>query len=387
MASTTGYRRRIVRATIEVIADAGMAPREWAELCRRAVDCEHQAGRTEVLVVSPGVVSPGVVSPAIVGNTIPVVDAPGGGYVEVPDVECSALSGAAAARLVIVADGDYDELRALGAASMILWHRVPLPARFFELNQTYRTVICASVGYDHVDLAAAREHGVRVFHVPDYGTEEVADHTLALGLAALRRLVPLHAHARDGGWDWRESHGVRRLRGSTWGVVGLGRIGLAVARRVAVFGARVAFYDPYAPAGIDKSIGADRYHDLAELLAASSVVSLHVPLTEETRHLVGAPALARMRPGALLVNTSRGAVVDLAALEPAIRSGRLAAALDVVEGEPELPGWLREHPSVLLSPHSAFYSRESLVELRSRAAQAVRQILTGAPVTAAVRVA
>jgi lactate dehydrogenase-like 2-hydroxyacid dehydrogenase len=334
------------------------------------------------------------VTPTTVGNatvndqlTIPVVDAPGGGYVEVPDVERTNLSGVAGARLVIVTGGDYEELFALGATSLILWHRVPLPAKFFELNRTYSSVICASVGYDHVDLVAAREHGVRVFHVPDYGTEEVADHTLALGLAALRRLVPLHAHARDGGWDWRASLGVRRLRGSTWGVVGLGRIGLAVARRAAVFGARVGFYDPYVPAGIEKSIGAERHHDLADLLSSSSVVSVHVPLTGETRHLIDAGALDRMRPGTLLVNTSRGAVVDLAALEPAVRTGRVAAALDVVEGEPELPEWLRAHPDVLLSPHSAFYSQESLIELRSRAAQAVRQILTAAPVTAAVRVA
>jgi lactate dehydrogenase-like 2-hydroxyacid dehydrogenase len=319
--------------------------------------------------------------------TVAIVDGPGGGYVEVPDVEQAALAGVADARLVLVQDEDFAGLLAMCCPGLILWHRVALPAKFFELNATCRVVICASVGYDHVDLAAARRHDVQVFHVPDYGTEEVADHTLALALASVRQLQPLAAHVRDGGWDWRQSLGVRRLRGARWGVVGLGRIGLAVARRAAAFGMRVGFHDPYVPPGIEKSIAADRFHDLGELLAASSVVSVHVPLTEETRHLIDARALHQLPPGAVLVNTSRGAVVDVAALAAVLEQGRLGgAALDVVEAEPELPEWLRSHPRVLLSPHSAFYSRESLVELRSRAAQAARQALTAAQVTAAVRV-
>jgi lactate dehydrogenase-like 2-hydroxyacid dehydrogenase len=324
-----------------------------------------------------------VVNPMV--TTVPIADGPGGGYVEVPDLERAALAGVGDARLIVVEGDDFGELLAADSPCLILWHRVALPAKFFELNRGYRSVICASVGYDHVDLAAAERYGVRVYHVPDYGTEEVADHTLALALAAVRRVLPLHAHVRDGGWDWHHALDVPRLRDSRWGVVGLGRIGTAVARRAAVFGARVGYYDPYARAGMDKALGVERFHDLGELLAASAVVSVHVPLTEETRHLIGAPELARMPAGAVLVNTARGPVVDVAALAGALdRLG--GVALDVVEGEPDLPPWLAKHPRVLLTPHSAFYSAESLAELRTRAAEAARQVLTGAPVTAAVQV-
>jgi D-3-phosphoglycerate dehydrogenase/C-terminal binding protein len=245
-------------------------------------------------------------------------------------------------------------------------------------------VVCASVGYDHVDVDAARANGIAVYHVPHYGTEEVADHTLALFLALARRLQPLQEHVRGDGWDWRVIGAPRRLRGMVWGVVGLGRIGLAVAQRAAAFGIRVVFHDPYNHPGIEKALGIERRHHLDDLLAESDVVSLHVPLTPDTRHLLDAARLHRMKPGSLLINTARGALIDVSALPAALAEERPAhVGLDVVEGEPAVPQWLRGHERALLSPHAAFYSVESMAELRTRAAEAVLQMITGAPVTAA----
>lgn len=318
---------------------------------------------------------------------VAIVDAPSGGYVDQPDIEQKLLAPYATVRSVLIVKHNRDELLELDSPYIILWHHVALDAQFFRVNPACRAVVCASVGYDHVDIDAAAQRGVAVFHVPHYGTEEVADHTVLLFLASARMLVQLDRHVRGGGWDWQLSRGVRRLRGQTWGIVGLGRIGLAVAARAKAFGMRVTFYDPYNHPGIEKALDLRREHTLTELLAAADVVSLHVPLDESTRHLVGAQQLRAMKPGACLVNTSRGAVVDVAALPAALDEGCPgSAALDVVEGEPHLPVSLRRHPRALLTPHTAFYSVESLEELRGRAARAVRQLLVGEPVTAALRV-
>lgn len=315
---------------------------------------------------------------------VAVVDAPGGGYVVSPDIERRVLGEHAEVRLVVVPDEERDQLPHLDADFVILWHRVPLGAAFFERTKTCRAVVCASVGHDHVDLEAARAAGVAVHHVPHYGTEEVADHTLALFLSLARRLPVLERHVRDGGWDWRSIGDPRRLRGLTWGVSGLGRIGVAVAQRARAFGMDVLFLDPHNHPGIEKSLGLERVHRLEELIRRSDVVSLHVPLDGETRHLIGERELRWFRRGSVLLNTARGAVVDVAALRGALDEERPAwAGLDVVEGEPRVPGWLREHPRALLTPHAAFYSVESLSELRARAAEAALQLARSEQVTSA----
>jgi D-3-phosphoglycerate dehydrogenase/C-terminal binding protein len=173
-----------------------------------------------------------------------------------------------------------------------------------------------------------------------------------------------------------------------WGIVGLGRIGLAVARRATAFGMRVVFHDPYNHPGIEKALGVERRHDLDDLLQESDVVSLHVPLTPDTRHLLDAERLHRMKQGSVLINTARGALINIAALRDALAEERPGCVgLDVVEGEPEVPQWLPSHRQALLSPHAAFYSVESMAELRTRAAEAVRQMINGAPVTSALAVA
>ncbi|MGW5383323.1 C-terminal binding protein [Nocardia sp. NPDC003963] len=321
------------------------------------------------------------------GGTVAVVDAPSGGYVERLDLEQRVIGGAGAVTKYLIDPDSRDALLDIRDPYLILWHHVGLDREFFERSAHCRAVICASVGYNHVDIRAAADAGIDVYHIPQYGTEEVADHTLALFLAAWRRLPDSAGHVRDGGWDWRTITGIRRLRGATWGVVGLGRVGLAVAARAAAFGMRITFHDPYAHPGIEKSLGLLRRPTLRELLSDSDVVSLHTPLNEETHHLLGTRELQWMTPGSTLVNTARGALVDIDALREALSTGRPGvAALDVVEGEPQLPAWIRSDPRVLLSPHSAFYSREALDELRTRAAGAARQLLEGVTVTEAVPV-
>lgn len=318
---------------------------------------------------------------------VAVVDTPDGGYVDRLDIEEEIIGSAAPVRLYLIPKDNRNVLLDIEAPCLILWHRVSLEAKFFERNDRCRAVVCASVGYDHVDVAAAKRCGVSLYHIPHYGTEEVADHTLALFLSAARRLPDLARHVQSGGWDWRRAHGVRRLRGMTWGIVGLGRIGLAVAARAKAFGIRVSFYDPYNHPGVEKSLDVLRKTSLDELLTDSDVVSLHVPLTERTHHMIGPGELEAMRSDAYLINTARGALIDVDALKGSLAAGRPGVvAFDVVEHEPALPRWLVQHPQVLLTPHSAFYSAEALTELRTRAAIAALEVVSGSPVTAAVRV-
>ena len=316
--------------------------------------------------------------------SVVVLDAPGGGYVERPDLEGQILAPYAETRLEIVSPAERERLLTLDAEYVILWHRVSLDAEFFRRAKACRAVVCASVGYDHVDLAAAAANGVPVYHIPHYGTDEVADHTLALALALVRQLPVLQRHTRDGGWDWRAIGDARRLRGKVWGVIGFGRIGTAVGQRARAFGMEVAFYDPYNHPGIEKAFGFQRHLSLHGLLAAADVVSVHTPLNAGTANLLGAAELRLLKAGAVLVNTARGGLIDLTALRQALAEGRPARyGLDVLAGEPEVPDWLRNDPRVLLTPHAAFYSVESLIELRSRAAEAVLQLVTGQPVTSA----
>ena len=214
----------------------------------------------------------------------------------------------------------------------------PVGAALCEQLPALRVVGTATVGFDHVDVP----EDVAVVNVPDYCTEEVADHTVALLYALLRGIVPLSS----GPWDAKAAGPLRVVRGLRVGIVGLGRIGSAVASRVDALGCEVVAHDVRP---IDGGVS------LPELLAESDVVSLHVPLTTETRGLIGRDELALLKPDALLINTARGAVVDLAALLAALRGGRLGgAALDVLPAEP--PPMRPVAPNLIVTPHAAYYS-------------------------------
>jgi C-terminal binding protein len=265
------------------------------------------------------------------------------------------------------------------ADAILLFHDISIVGEpSFSRAPRCRCVVRAGVGYNNVDVEAATRHGVVVCNVPDYGTEEVADHAIMFLLAIVRRLVPSHEAIREGTWDYRTAIGAPRLRGKTFGVVGCGRIGTAAAVRAKALGLDVVFYDPYLRQGMDKALGVRRVYQLEDLLEQSHYVSLHSYLDATNRHMINAQTIARMRPGAVLINTARGPLVDEQALLEALDSGQIAAAgLDVVETEPLENERLRRHPNILLTPHTAFYSVEGYRELRTKTAEEVRRILLG----------
>ncbi len=267
------------------------------------------------------------------------------------------------------------------AAALIIWHNLVVNAAFIARLQGCRAIIRNGVGYDSVDIAAAATRGIPVCNVPDYGTAEVADHALALTLALCRRLFPLAAEARRLGWSIPGADGIRRLRTLTFGIVGLGRIGTATARRAGAFGFRLVFFDPYVPASAPQAAGLERLATLGELLQVSDVVSIHCPLTAETRGFIGAAELARMKPTAYLVNTARGDIVQKVPVFAALRAGRLAGAgLDVVENEPLRSAAEAATPNLIVTCHAAFCSPEGMIEMRTTSARIARAALRGEPV-------
>jgi phosphoglycerate dehydrogenase-like enzyme len=265
------------------------------------------------------------------------------------------------------------------ADAIMLFHDIPhLGEASFASAPRCKCVVRAGVGYNNIDLEAAGRRGIIVCNVPDYGTEEVADHAIMFLLALARRLVTCHQAIRAGTWNYETAVGSPRLRGKTLGLIGCGRIGTATAIRAKALGLDVVFFDPYLRQGMDKALGIRRVHRLEDLLEQSHFVSLHCYLDESTYHIINASSIARMRPGSILINTARGPCIDETALLNALDSGHISSAgLDVVEREPLENLRLRDHPRVLFTPHSAFYSVEGFVELRTKTAEEVRRILLG----------
>jgi D-3-phosphoglycerate dehydrogenase len=241
-----------------------------------------------------------------------------------------------------------------------------------------KVIATASVGYDHIDEAAARRHGVWVCTVPDYCIEEMADSTLALALALLRGVVVLDRSVRDGQWDDHAAGPTERVAESRIGIAGFGRIGRAVASLAIALGMEVWATDPQVSAE-DMAVAGVTSVSLDVLLAGCSLVTLHVPLTAKTAKLIGARELALMPRGAYLVNTARAGLVDEVALLSALDSGALGgAALDVLQVEPPTPEHpAPRHPRLIVTPHAAWYSPRAEREVYHRAALAVRAVLEG----------
>ncbi len=262
------------------------------------------------------------------------------------------------------------------ADAIILWHQFRLTAPIVRRLHRTRIIVRNGVGFDNIDCQVAAECGIPVANVPDYGTEEVADHAMALCLALQRQLRPLIQDVGQGQWRWQTASGCRRARGQVFSIVGCGRIGTATALRAKAFGFDVRFYDPYLPAGYEKAIGISRETSLESLLSNADVVSLHVPLTPETLHLIDSTELRTMRRSAYLINTARGAIVRYPALEEALGQAWIAgAALDVLEHEPRGLEIARRFQNCIVTPHSAFYSQESILEMRRTSAELVRDAL------------
>ena len=266
------------------------------------------------------------------------------------------------------------------------------PPRYIDKLRKCRIFVKPGVGYDDVDIERFGKMGIAVCNTPDYGTREVADHAIAL-MMTLAKSIAYHDDLlrADLKANWRPAHNPfgRRLSACTYGVVGMGRIGTAAARRAKAFDMDVVFHDPYQPNGYELAIGVRRADTLAELMGQCDFVSVHAPLNAETRHLIGADAFAAAKRGMILINTARGPIVDLEALHDALKSGRVgAAALDVMPREPPDPklrlirAWTRRETWLdgrfTMSPHAAFYSPASVEDLRRKTVEtAIDLVATG----------
>lgn len=275
--------------------------------------------------------------------------------------------------------------RHASADAILAWHDLLWDDATLAQMPRLKALVRVGVGFDNVDLAAARRRGIVVSNVPDYGTHDVADHAIALLLALARGLAGSDRVARGGAWRWGLVP-TFRLTEKQLGIVGLGRIGTATALRAKAFGLRVGFYDPYKPSGWDKALGLQRFLSLEELARACDIVSVHTPLTPETRGLIGPAFFAAARHGQVLINTARGPVLDWAAFRAAFESGRVACAgLDVLPVEPADPAdpliaaWMSGALAdrLIITPHCAFYSAEALAEMRRKAAEEALRILAG----------
>jgi D-3-phosphoglycerate dehydrogenase len=256
-------------------------------------------------------------------------------------------------------EADVAEALARHRPDAVLVQFAPVGERALREANGLTGIVRYGVGVDNIDTGAAEALGIVVGAVPDYCVEEVADHTIGLLLAVERGIPALAEQTRSDGWDFRAAGRVRRLDGLMLGSVGWGRIARAVARRAEAFGLRAAAHDPAYPETLS----------LEDLLSQADVLTLHVPLTDDTRGLIGARELALLPEGAVVLNTARGGLVDEEALLAALESGRLrGAGLDVLATEPPPPGHpLRRNEKVVLTPHAAWYSEAAVVELREKA--------------------
>jgi len=268
------------------------------------------------------------------------------------------------------------------AADFVITQFAPIDAGVIGAMTRTQLIVRYGIGVDNVDLGAAREKGIPVCNVPDYCIDEVADHTLALILATTRQVVSHSNAIREGRWGLAAPPAsMKALRDLTVGVVGCGRIGREVIRRLVPFKCRIALFDP---AVSPESLGVPDVQaagSLAELLSASDVVTLHCPSTAQTRRMINAYAIALLRPGAILVNVSRGDLVDTEAMVNGLRSGQIgAAALDVCDPEPIPAGHpLLSLPNVIVSPHIASASPRAVRTLRETAAGLVARAVRGEP--------
>ena len=264
---------------------------------------------------------------------------------------------------------------------ILAWHDLSFDEELLSKLESCQIIVRVGVGFDNVDLEVAGELGIPVCNVPDYGTNDVADHSMSLMLS-LWRGVPYYndrLKQSHNGWTWETEISMRRLTSAKLAIIGLGRIGTAVARRANAFGMDVIAYDPYVPDGYEKSIGINRARTLEDAISSADIVTFHTPLTDETRGMADEEFFEVLKDDAVVVNTARGEIIELDALHAALESGTVrAAGLDVLEQEP--PD--RDHPLIkawsddqdwiqgrlLLTPHASFYCNESVEEMRRKAA-------------------
>jgi len=273
--------------------------------------------------------------------------------------------------------------------AIIAWHEMHYTEEVIKKLTNCKIIVRAGVGFDNVDLAAAGKMGILVCNVPDYGTNDVADHAMALILSLTRGIMTYTERVRESNsWNWSDAGYLKRIHNSILGIIGLGRIGTATALRAKAFGMQVQYFDPYLHDGFDKALGVKKSDELNKLLKISDIVSIHVPLTIETCGMANKEFMQNMKKGGILINTARGEIVNLDALYNGLKSGHIrSAGLDVLSSEPPEPqnqliqewrqkgSWL--HDRLIVTPHAAFYNEESYMELRTKAAMTVKNYFMG----------
>ena len=268
-------------------------------------------------------------------------------------------------------------LRVARDADALLATYAKITAEMIRQMTRCRIISRFGIGVDNVDIPAATERGIVVTKVPDYCIDEVSDHTMALLLSAVRKIPFANSLVHAGKWEMPAVVPIHRLRGTVLGLVGFGRIPQVVAPKAKSFGMRVVSFDPYIPREVFEHAGVQSV-EFGELLKLSDYISIHSPLLPETQGLFNAAAFRQMKPSAYLINTARGPIVDEAALAHALDAGQLAgAALDVMPKEPPTDSPLFGRPNVIITPHTSFYSEESLVDLQTKAAEEVVRVLKG----------
>ena len=275
-----------------------------------------------------------------------------------------------------------------GCDAILAWHDLYYDAKLLKKMTKCKIIVRVGMGFDNVDIEAAKECGIAVCNVPDYGTNDVADHTLGL-MVSLARGIPLYNNAAKAGkWCWETGSALFRLTGATLGIVGLGRIGTATALRAKAFGLNVRFYDPYLPSGVDKVLGVVRDESLAGLASESNIVTVHTPLTDETNGLIDEDFFGYCKDGVVFINTARGPIVNFDALYESMQTNKvMAAGLDVLPVEPPdwshplIAAWKNNEPwlqgRLVITPHSAFYNKQSYKEMRKKAAEEALRFLRG----------
>lgn len=270
-------------------------------------------------------------------------------------------------------------------ADAILQQYAKITRATIEKLHRCKAICRYGIGVDIVDVKAAYEHGMVVTNVPDYALDEVADHSIALALMLVRRIPWYDRATRAGRWHWSESHGeIRRLRNSTWGLIGFGRIAQNIARKVKAFNFTIVSYDPYISEGYMATMGV-RKVDLETLLSTADIIDIMCPHTHETEYMINEAALQKMKPTATLINCARGKIVDNRALYKALSEQWIAsAAMDDTEEEPaKQEHWSPEQnplfglENCFITPHVAYVSAESLAECRRIAAENARAVLLG----------
>lgn len=294
------------------------------------------------------------------------------------EVERSILAGVGAELALTPCRGNAEAVvDAISDADAVMVRESPITAEAIARAGRLRGIVRYGIGVDNIDRAEATKRKIFVANVPDYGTEDVSDHAMALLLAVARRIVTRDVYVRQGGWFSGSREKIHRLSGKTLGLIGYGRIARAFERKMRGFGiARVLVFDPRAQLPANAEVAS-----VDEICRDADYISLHAPLNADTKHVIDARRLAMCKPTAIIINTARGPLIDETALIAALKSGQImGAGLDVFEQEPPLAeNQLLRLSNVVLSDHAGWYSEESVVDLQRKAAEEVARILSGQP--------